>query len=131
MPQPGNVLYTPEERTYTKVVGRTGVDFSALGNFAQQQIPKDARGVYVTWQPDNNGACQGTVAIYLGEVSGMPWGVLLAPVPTTKLMTICAGPLFNVFERGSYMTIVPSTATPARGFLWFEWIDSVVGRANG
>jgi hypothetical protein len=97
------------------LVARVGIDLSSV-NSNQVQVPENAAGLSVIWMAGGVGTTGGQAVIYMGEASGFPWARMSAP-PTT--MTIANGPLAPQWQRGAYLTIVPS-GNPS-GFLVFEF----------
>jgi hypothetical protein len=111
-----------------EVVGRVMIDLTS-GNVTQPAIPKEARGLMISWVPDNNGNAAGGVTIYQGEQGSTPWAVLLAPLLPAIPMRLHNGPISRMTERGSYFTIVASTGLPT-GILILEFVNVPLPRYN-
>lgn len=104
-----------------RLVGRLPVDLQSASN--QVQIPATSRGLSITWIPDNAGNLAGSVTVYYGDASGVPWSFMKAPA---AVQAISCGPLDLVTQRGAYLTLV--IAANSKGLLLFEFHNETIKR---
>lgn len=114
-----------------KVLGRIAYDASAVQgptgvDAVKVRIPHQAQGLMVTWISDNNGASSGSAKIYIGEISGYPWGAIGGSL---NPQAISCGPISETAEGGSYLTLVFTVG--AQGIVIFEFTTEPLKRSSG
>lgn len=106
----------------SRLIARLALDLSSIAANQTEmlmQVPGDAHGVSFVWMSDNNSTKTGSIVLYLGDVTGFPWGVMAAPATA---MSIARGPISRVTERGAYFTIKLSAG--AQGILLAEFLTT-------